>query len=83
LLLINYGPNKFYDIDPRRTGGETQTKNGQTGISVLLAGSTSTMVEHLTIKHEIKGLNPARHLSAVENGRERERRKIKFCSITC
>jgi hypothetical protein len=34
------------------------------------------MVEHCTVKHEIKGWNPARHCSApVENGRERERDK--------
>jgi hypothetical protein len=33
------------------------------------------MVEHLTTDHEIKGLNPARHHSAVENGRERERER--------
>ncbi len=51
-----------------------QTKMCKKVFVVILASSTSTMVELLTTEHEIKGLNPARHRSApVDNGREREK----------
>jgi hypothetical protein len=54
--------------------GRERERKGKYSFAVLLAGSTSTMVEHLTIEHEIKGFNPARHPSApVDNGREREK----------